>query len=273
MPIHARPSGASAWSSGGDRTAGLTQEEEQRYRFSAIAHAEMAIMNPLSGSTLNEAIDELRLAPEARVLDLGCGKGEALRRVVERYDTHGVGVDISPFVLSEARAASMELRHGTLQLVEGNALEYRGEAPFDAVMALGPGWEHDTFTALIRQVYPHVIPGGVLLLADGFWRSEPTDDYLRLLGATRDEMGTHTDNVRAGIDLGLTPMWAATASQRDWDRYEWRWLTGVERWAAEHESDPQRAAFLERARAGRDRYLGGGRDQLGFGIYLFRVPR
>jgi SAM-dependent methyltransferase len=232
----------------------------------------MAIMNPLSGTTLNEAIDEMRLPAGARVLDLGCGKAEALRRVVERYDAHGVGVDVSPFALSEARAASMELRQGTLQLVEGSALDYRAEAPFDAVMALGPGWEHDTFSALIRQVYPQVAAGGLLLLADGFWRREPTEDYLRLLGATRDEMGSHADNVRAGIELGLTPLWASTASQRDWDRYEWRWLSSVERWAVEHDADPQRAAFLERARAGRDRYLGGGRDQLGFGIYLFRVP-
>ena len=233
----------------------------------------MAIMNPLSGTTLNEAIDEMRLPAGARALDLGCGKGEALRRVVERYEAHGIGVELSPFAISEARAASMELRKGTLQLVEGDALEYRSDAPFDVVIALGPGWEHDTFGALIRQVYAHVLPGGLLLLADGFWRSPPTDDYLLLLGATRDEMGSHTENVRAGIELGLTPLWAATATQRDWDRYEWRYLAAVERWAVEHESDPHRAAFLERARAARDRYLGGGREQLGFGIYLFRVPR
>jgi SAM-dependent methyltransferase len=273
MPTRARHSGASASSCGGDATAGLTPEEEQRFRLSAIAHAEMAIMNPLSGTTLNEAIDELRLAAGSRVLDLGCGKGEALRRVVERYDAHGIGVDLSPFALAQARAASMELRHGTLQLVEADALAYRADAPSDVVMALGPGWEHDSFSALIRQVYPHASPGGLLLAADGFWRTEPSPDYLALLGASRDEMGSHAENVRAGIELGLTPLWAATATQRDWDRYEWRYLSAVERWATDHPTDSQREAFLERARAGRDRYLGGGRDQLGFGIYLFRVPR
>jgi SAM-dependent methyltransferase len=273
MPTRGRHSGASAWSCGGDATAGLTPEEEQRFRFSAIAHGEMAIMNPLSGTTLNETIDELRLAPGSRVLDLGCGKGEALRRVVERYDAHGVGVDLSPFALAQARAASMELRHGTLQLIEGDALAYHADAPFDVVMALGPGWEHDSFSTLIRQVYPHAAPGGLLLMADGFWRTEPSTAYLALLGATRDEMGSHVENIRAGMELGLTPLLAATATQRDWDRYEWRYLGAVERWAVEHPTDPQRGAFLERARAGRDRYLGGGREQLGFGIYLFRVPR
>jgi cyclopropane fatty-acyl-phospholipid synthase-like methyltransferase len=233
----------------------------------------MSLMNPLSSTTLNEAVEELRLAPGARVLDLGCGKAEALRRVVERYDAHGIGVDISPFALAQARAASMELRHGTLQLMEADALAYRADTPFDAVLAIGPGWEHDNFEALVRQLYPHAAPGGLLLIADGFWRTDPSSEYLSLLGASRDEMGTHAGNVRTAIGLGLVPLWAATATTRDWDRYEWRYLATVERWATEHPADPHRDAFLERARASRDRYLAGGREQLGFGIYLFRVPR
>lgn len=254
-------------------TSSLTPEDEQRFRFSAIAHGEMPIMNPLSGTVLNEAIGELDLTEGMRVLDLACGKAEALRRIVERYDVHGVGVDLSPYAIAQARAASMELRKGTLELIEGDALRYEPESSFDAVLALGPGWEHDSFGTLIRQTYPHALPGGLLLLADACWRSEPTDEYLALLGVARDELGTHAANVQAAIGLGLVPLWAAAATQRDWDRYEWRYLANVERWAVEHPADPQRAPFLDLARTGRDRYLAGGREQLGFGIYLFRVPR
>jgi SAM-dependent methyltransferase len=252
-------------------TVPLSADEEQAFRFSAIAHGEMAIWNPLSGSTLNEAIEELRLAAGARVLDLGCGRGEALRRVVERYDAHGVGVDLSPFALAQARAASMELKHGTLELVEADALAYVPDAAFDAVLALGPGWERASFQALIQQLYGLVAPGGLLLVADGYWRTEPTEAYLALLGAARQEMGTHAEHIRQAIELGLTPLWAATATTRDWDRYEWRYLGSVERWAAAHPADPQHDEFLRRARAGRDRYLAGGREQLGFGIYHFRI--
>ena len=250
----------------------VSAEEDLRFRFSAIAHAEMSIWNPLAGSTLNEAIEEMRLPPGSRVLDLGSGRGEALRRVVERFDLHGVGVDRSPYAVAQARAASMDLKHGTLELLEADALAYQPEVPFDAVLALGPGWEHESFQALLRQVYGLVVPGGLLLLADGYWRAEPTAAYLALLGATRQEMGTHAEHIRQAIELGLTPLWAATATTRDWDRYEWRYLGSVERWAAEHPADPHRDEFLRLAREGRDRYLAGGREQLGFGIYLFRVP-
>ena len=230
-------------------------------------------MNPLSGTVLNEAISELELTPGMRVLDLGCGKGEALRRIVERYDVHGVGVDLSPYAIAQARAASMELRHGTLELIEGDALQYAPQSSFDAVLALGPGWAHDSFESLIRQTYPHALPGGLLLLADAFWRTEPTDEYMALLGVTRDEMGSHVgqragrDRARARPPVGgrrhstrLGSLRVALPGQR-------RALGGRPR------DHPQRAGFLERARAGRDRYLAGGREQLGFGIYLFRVPR
>ena len=166
----------------------------------------------------------------------------------------------------------MELRKGTLELIEGDALQYQPDSSFDAVLALGPGWEHDSFETLVRQTYPHALPGGLLLLADAYWRTEPTEEYMACW-AWRDEMGSHSENVQVAIELGLVPLWAAAATQRDWDRYEWRYLANMERWAVEHPADPQRTSFLERARAGRDRYLAGGRDQLGFGIYLFRVPR
>jgi SAM-dependent methyltransferase len=249
----------------------MTPEEEQRFRFSAIAHADLPVMNPLSDAALDEAIDALQLAPGARALDLGCGKAEVLRRVVERYEAHGVGVELSPFLLRQARADAMRLERGSLELVEGDALTYVADPPFDLVMAIGPGWEHSSFGGLLQQMHRHVVERGLLLVADGYWRVEPTDDYLRHLGATRDEMQAHADNVRTGIGLGLEPLWATTATEQDWDRYEWRWLAAVERWAASHPRDPQRAVFLERARAGRDRYLAGGREQLGFGIYLFRA--
>jgi hypothetical protein len=66
-------------------------------------------------------------------------------------------------------------------------------------------------------------------------------------------------------------LFALTTSTSDWDRYEWTYFSNIERWAREHPDDPERAEILERGRLGRERYLRGGRDMLGFGLYLFRV--
>ena len=48
-------------------------------------------------------IELLALEPGARVIDLGCGKGELLRRLAARYEIRAVGVDRSPTLLEEAR--------------------------------------------------------------------------------------------------------------------------------------------------------------------------
>ena len=52
-------------------------------------------MNPLPVAKLDEVIEVLGLEAGARVIDLGCGKGELLRRLAARYEIRGMGVDHS----------------------------------------------------------------------------------------------------------------------------------------------------------------------------------
>jgi cyclopropane fatty-acyl-phospholipid synthase-like methyltransferase len=247
-------------------------DEAQHQRFSAIAHGEMAIMNPLSPETIERAVEAVDLPAGARILDLGCGKAELLARLVERFDARGVGVEQSPQLLPVARRRAAGPAAGTMEILEGDARTYAAEEPFDLVVCIGPGWEHGGFGALLRFLEPHVAPNGELLVADGYWRTEPSAEYLALLGARRDEMTTHDLNSMAGVDLGMQPLWSGSATQQDWDRYEFGYFATVDRWAAAHPDDPDRDAFTTQARRVRDRYLRGGRDCLGFGIYLFRVP-
>ncbi len=247
-------------------------DEALRQRFSAIAHGEMALMNPLSPDTIERAIEAVDLPKGARILDLGCGKAELLARLAERYDARGVGVEQSPHLLPAARERVSQLAAGEVEVVDGDARTYASAEPFDLVACIGPGWKHAGFRALLEFLEPHVAPDGQLLVGDGYWRAEPSAEYLGLLGARRDEMATHDLNSMAGVDLGMQPLWSGSATQQDWDRYEFGYFATVDRWVAAHPDDPDREAFMAQARLGRDRYLRGGRDCLGFGIYLFRVP-
>ncbi len=247
-------------------------DEAQRQRFSAIAHGEMAIMNPLSPDTVDRAVEAVELPAGGRILDLGCGKAELLARLAERYAAHGVGVEHSPHLLTVARERVSQLPAGHVEILEGDARSFTSPEPFDLVVCIGPGWEHPGFRALLESLEPHVAPGGQLLVGDGYWRAEPSAEYLTLLGARRDEMTTHDLNGMVGVDLGMQPLWSGSATQQDWDRYEFGYFATVDRWAAAHPDDPEREAFMGQARLVRDRYLRGGRDCLGFGIYLFRVP-
>ncbi len=247
-------------------------DEAQRQRFSAVAHGEMAIMNPLSPETIDRAVEAVDLPAGARILDLGCGKAALLARVVERFDALGVGVEMSPQLIPIARDRASRLAAGTMEVIDGDARSYSSDEPFDLVVCIGPGWKHAGFGALLGFLEPHVAPDGQLLVGYGYWRTEPSPEYLTLLGARRDEMTTHDLNTMAGVDRGMQPLWSGSATQQDWDRYEFGYFATVDRWAAAHPDDPDGEAFLAQAKVVRDRYLRGGRDCLGFGIYLFRVP-
>src|SRR5436309_13768527 len=90
-------------------------------------------MNPLPAAKADEVIGVLELRPLARVLDLGCGKGELLRRIAALYRIEGVGVDSSPELLAEARTRAPP----GLRFVEGDLTSFTAEKPFDLAAAVG----------------------------------------------------------------------------------------------------------------------------------------
>ena len=75
---------------------------------------------------------KLRLKPGMRVLDIGCGWGEALRFAAERYGVSGVGITISKEQADYARGLCAGLP------IEIRLQDYRElREPFDAVLSVG----------------------------------------------------------------------------------------------------------------------------------------
>ena len=75
--------------------------------------------------------------------------------------------------------------------------------------AFGGGYELG-----LRSLAGLVGIGGQVLLGEGFWRRTPDPAYLEALGdATEDEFADYGGLVRAGIDVGLTPLYAVVAER------------------------------------------------------------
>ncbi len=75
---------------------------------------------------------KLKLKPGQRVLDIGCGWGEALKYAAERYGVHGVGITIS----QEQAEFARELCAGLP--VDIRLQDYRDiDEPFDAIFSIG----------------------------------------------------------------------------------------------------------------------------------------
>jgi SAM-dependent methyltransferase len=226
--------------------------------YTRIAHTGMPIMNPISPAKLDEVLALLDLPRRARVVDLGCGKGDLLARIAARYDVDAVGIDRDAQLLAEAPP-------GINVIVADIETWDRGRGAFDLVASVGSPARLSSLAHLVR-------PGGLVLYGEGYWRREPTSEYLDALGAARDELDDYAGTVRRGAELGLAPVYAVTASVDDFDRYEWSWSRNGERYAADHPDEAGVAGFVEWIRAGRRRYVDlGGRDTLGFGLFLFRA--
>lgn len=250
-----------------------------RMKFTTIAHADHALCSPISDAKLDRVIELLDLPPDARVLDAGCGKGELLIRVVERWNARGVGVDPNGAFLGEARRRAEER-----SLPAGEAarqIEWRqaemsdvafAPATLDAAICVGATHAFGDYAATLRALRDLVRPGGVALVGEGFWRRIPKPEYLTALGASADEFREHAGNVAEGAAAGLVPLYAAVSSDDEWDHYEGLYARAVERYVHAHPEDPDAGAMRERIRAWRHAYLKWGRETLGFALYLFLKP-
>ena len=206
------------------------------------------------------------------MLDAGCGKGELLIRVVARWNAHGVGVDINRAFLAEARArAAGRVREDAMQWIEAPVAE-AGLAPasFDLAICVGSTHVFGELPEAIAALHALVRPGGQLLLGHGYWQREPDPDYLAGFGATRDELGSHEDNLAALGAAGFAVADSALSSAADWDAYEIPYAENLERFFAEHPDDPDREAFLARIRSWHGLYRKWGRDTMGFALYRAR---
>jgi SAM-dependent methyltransferase len=228
----------------------------ERSDYTRIAHDGLAVMNPLEPAQLDALVAALDLPPGARVVDLGCGKGDLLRRILARYDVEAVGVDRDPALLAE-------LPPGATGVVADARQWPNGQTGFDLAVSIGSVVSFHELAGLADYV----------LFGGGYWRREPSDAYLEALGATRDELPTLEGLHETVAGIGVELLRAETASMEAFDRYEDAWAANGERYAASNPDEPGVDEFRDWIRAGRRRYRElGGRETLGFAVVLARRP-
>lgn len=233
--------------------------------------------NPISESRLEQYFNALSLHPGQQVLDVGCGCGEVLIRLSERYRIQGTGIDTSAEHVAEAVRRAAGRTADAVRFLTADARSFHVEPDSqDLVICLGsthafcPG--SDAYANALTRMQPLVVSGGLLLVADGCLKQPAPPEYRRFLRDAIPDGMTHFANVVTGRDLGLIPLAAWTSSQDEWDEFEWSYQRIIEQKARESPNDEQVRARLNRRREWMDAYLKWGRDTLGFGVYLFRKP-
>ena len=245
------------------------------WKYYGITHTDHTVMNPLSLEKTRELVGLLRLPEGGRVLDVACGKAEFLCLVAEAYGVMATGIDLSPYTIKAARK-NVETRGlaECIELLHADGGEYEPNAPesLDLASCIGASWVYQNHRGTLEALMTMTRPGGLVLVGEPFWMTDPDPEYLKLTGDDPNLCGSHAGNVTIGEDVGLALLYTLVANPDDWDRYEGLQWQAAERYAADHPDDPDVEALLRSTHRSRDAYLRWGRNCLGWALYLFRKP-
>jgi SAM-dependent methyltransferase len=213
---------------------------------------------PMSEATLSPLVarvTELGLDRHTRILDLGCGPAELLRRLVAATGARGVGIDSSPFAIAEARRrleGRAEAERIELRLADVTAELAAPE--FDLVVCIGPGWDHGGWAALTAWASGFATPGGWLVLGEGAWRTPPSAEDFAQLDLSLADYPMRGEVAAAVARGGAAPVWQHAVSPTEWDAYGAAYRSAMLRHLEEAPDDRLAPALRERSGEGWRRY-------------------
>ena len=243
-------------------------------RFHEIAEANHRILNPLTDEQLMLLGEICRLEAGQRQLDLACGKGEMLCRWAQSFGIEGVGVDLSEVFLAAAQSRAQELGVAEqVHFILGDAGTPPSDgAPYDVVSCIGATWIGGGLAGTIDLMRPVLRDGGLLLIGEPYWISEPPPEALATTEIRLEEftslVGTADRLAAAGVEL----VEMVLADQDSWDRYmagQWWTLDAWLRANPDHEDAARVRQIYEDSRRW---HLAYGRQYLGWGVLVGR-PR
>ncbi|MFF7524073.1 MULTISPECIES: SAM-dependent methyltransferase [Streptomyces] len=224
--------------------------------------------------------DVVGSAAPATVLDIGCGWGEFMLRLIEAMPgATGVGIDLNEDDLARGRVnAEMRGLAERVEFVRDSAVDTARD-PADIVLCFGASHalsdvrppEHTT--AALHALRRLVKPGGRVLLGEGFWQRPPAPNELSAMwpGASASEFHDLSELVDLAIDAGFRPAWIESANPDEWDHFESAYQSDVEEWLAVHPDHPLAKETRDRVDRHRKMWLRGYRGVMGL-AYLTLVP-
>ncbi|MGZ8688695.1 MAG: SAM-dependent methyltransferase [Gaiellaceae bacterium] len=224
-----------------------------------IAHAGLTFNAPLSDERADALVRALPISPGHHVLDLGCGWGELLLRLVRAHPaTTGTGVDTDRRALDRGRRlAAQRGLHDRVDFVEADVSSFEDHA--DVVVCVGSSHAFGGPEAALRALRGRVGPGGFLLHGDGFWAHEPGAVARRAIG----DLPGFDELLTLAQAAGFRVEHADRSGLEEWDAFEDGWRSGLEA-----SSDPDALAL---AAERKHEYEDGYRGALGF-AWLVLAP-
>jgi len=213
----------------------------------------------------------LGLNSEKRVIDFGCGYGQALTLWAEDFGISGVGVDIHQFLCKRAteRVAARALTE-LVEIVCSNAADYEFEAhSFDIASCLGASFIWGGYRQAIRKMKIALCSGGKIVVGEPYYtHGKIPSKLIKYEG----DLHTEFELMQITREEGFEIEFVVRASGDDWDRYVSSSWYGLLRWIDENPDHIERQYVIDYLHKSQDMYLKYQRKYEGWALYILN-PR
>lgn len=129
-----------------------------------------------------QAIARMRISPEARVLDVGCGSGWATRMLAEyAFNGHVTGIDISDEMISVARASSQSQQNVDFEIASAEQLPF-GDHEFTHAFSMESLYYYRNIPKALKEIHRVLKPAGMFIaVVDLYWENEATHQWIDTL--------------------------------------------------------------------------------------------
>jgi len=134
------------------------------------------------GPVGKQAIELMRVANDARVLDIGCGSGWATRLLAEgAVNGRVTGIDISDEMIRVARDASLSFPNTDFQVASAEQLPF-DEAEFTHAFSMESLYYYANIPKALAEIRRVLRPGGLFVaVVDLYWENEATHQWIDTL--------------------------------------------------------------------------------------------
>jgi len=218
--------------------------------FRPLAYKHLTFNSPLSEERADALVQTC--SPVANILDLGCGWGELLLRMLaENPDATGIGIDNDSDVLQRGERHAREYGlDGRVAFITADASLATGE--YDLVTAIGVTHLWGSATDALRFLRQRLNPDGKLLFGTGIYLKTPAPAIKEIFG----ELQTFEALQQIVRTEGFAIVQSDCATEAEWDSFESNWRRGLE-----ESPDPQMRSFALERKA---EYESGYRNVVGF---------
>lgn len=245
-------------------------------RFHEISETDRRIQNPFSEDKLRLLGSICDVSTETTILDVACGKGEALCQWASTHGATGTGVDISESFIEHAIARADELDVSShLTFEQADATDYRITGhDVDIACCIGASWIGDGLRGTLDLLDGALRDDtSLLVLGEPFWTTEPSADAVQALANGEEEAFETLPGILETVEnAGYELVEMVLANDDDWDRYEASQWRAVDKWIREHPNDPDGEEIRQWVSDNRRAYLRFGREYLGWGVFVVRHP-